>query len=166
MKIITLIAGATAVSLLAGCSTTPMVSGRVGPAPGRNAGANLAGEGSLIVNSATLTIEDGDNSFYHPHTGYRIYTEPGKFWKSVLNHVNNTDEMAEEVELPSGNYAVHANSDFGAVVVPVEIVAGQTTVVNLDTAGEHYSPNTNNMSVVWLPTGPSSAYYPIGLRAE
>lgn len=166
MKTITLIAGATAVSLLAGCSTAPMVSGRVGPVPAGNAGANLASEGSLIVRSETLTIEDGDNSFYHPHTGYRIYTESGKFWKRILNHTGDTDEMAKVVRLPSGNYNVHADSDFGAVVVPVEIVAGRTTVVNLDTAGEHYSPNTNNTSLVWLPTGSSTAYYPIGWRAE
>ncbi|MDE3100134.1 MAG: hypothetical protein KGJ88_11735 [Verrucomicrobiota bacterium] len=164
-KIIILAVGTVAVSILTGCSTAPMVSNRVGPAPVGRTGSNSAGEGWLVVRTATATYEVGDRTYYHPHTGYSIYAESGKLWKYVPNNTGETDETAALVRIPAGNYNVHADSDFGPVIVPVLIVADQTTEVNLDTSGEKHSRSNNDTAVVWLPSGRSSAYYQIGWRA-
>lgn len=165
MKIEILILTAAAISILAGCSTPPTVSGRVGPAPVGYSGSSSIENGWLVVNTATETYEIGDRTYYHPHTGYSIYTESGKLWKYVPNNTGEIDETAALVRIPEGKYNIHADSDFGPVIVPVLIEADKTTKVTLDTSGEKYSRNTNDTAVVWLPNGRSRAYYQIGWRA-
>jgi len=164
MKTPNLILAAAAISLLAGCSTAPQVTGRVGPAPAKVGG--YVPEGWLVVATATETHPDGDNTFYYPHTSYGIYTPEGKRFRWVENHIGLDDESPALVSLPVGTYHVHADSDFGPVIVPVVIAAGKITKVNLDTAGEKGSRNTNDTSVVWLPNGKARVYYSIGWRAD
>lgn len=166
MKTLNLILAAAMIALLAGCSTAPQVTGRVGPAPAKVGISNPVAKGWLVVATATVTHADGDNTYYYPHTSYGIYTPDGKRFKWVENHIGLDDESPTPVSLPAGNYDVHADSDFGPVIVPVVIAAGKTTEVKLDTAGEKGSRNTNDTSVVWLPKGKARAYYPIGWRAD
>ena len=123
-------------------------------------------DGSLIVRTETETYEVGDNTYYHPHTGYRIYSEDKETSKYIPNNTGKTDETATRVRIQEGNYDIHAWSDFGPVIVPVKIVAGKTTEVNLDTLGVKGSPNPDDTSAVWLPEGKASAYYKIGWLAN
>ena len=164
MKNINLTLGAVVVSMLAGCSTTPQVLDRVGPAPPKEGGS--ISEGCLVVSSATETHPDGDGTYYYPHTSYHIYTPCGKRFKWVENHIGLNDESPTQVTIPAGDYDVHALSDFGSVIVPVLIAAGKTTEVTLDTSGANRSRDTNDISVVWQPKGPSKAYYKVGWRAK
>lgn len=163
MKIELILAAAT-ISLLAGCSTTPQRTERVGPAPAKV--GRYEPEGWLLVATATKQHEQGDNTYYYPHTGYEILTPDGKRLKWVENHIDLDDELPTTVGLPTGDYEVHADSDFGPLIVPVLIEAGKTTNVSCDTAGQKGSRHTNDTSVVWLPKGKTRAYYRIGWRAE
>jgi hypothetical protein len=164
MKSINFILGATIVAMVAGCSTTPQVLDRVGPAPPKI--GSSVGEGSIVVHTATETHPDGDSTYYYPHTSYDIYTPGGKRFKWVENHIGLNDESPTLVTIPAGEYNVHALSDFGPVIVPVLIKPFKTTEVNLDSATARMSRNTNDTSVVWIPKGPSRAYYVVGARAE
>lgn len=164
MKAIKLFLGAVIVAMVAGCSTTPQVLDRVGPAPPK-VGSSV-GEGRLVVRSATETHPDGDSTYYYPHTSYDIYTPDGKRFKWVENHVGMNDQSPMLVTLPAGNYDVHAQSDFGPVIVPILIKPFKTTEVNLESATARMSRNTNDTSVVWIPQGRSRAYYEVGARAE
>lgn len=164
MKTINLFLGAAITAMAAGCSTTLPVLDRVGPPPPKIGSA--AGEGSLVVYTATETHPDGDSTFYYPHSGYAIYTPDGKRFKWVENHVSLNDESPTLTTLPAGNYDVHAQSDFGPVIVPVLIKPFKTTKVNLESATARKSRNTNDTSVVWIPKGRSRAYYEVGPRAE
>jgi len=151
-------------TIVVGCSTTVPVLDRVGPAPAKVCSA--VSEGRLVVYTATETHPDGDSTFYYPHTSYDIYTPDGKHFKWVENHVGSNDESPTLVTIPAGNYDVHAQSDFGPVIVPVVINPLNTTEVNLDSATARMSRTTNDTSVVWIPTGRSRAYYEVGPRAS
>lgn len=164
MKGISLIFGTIIIAMATGCSTTVPVLDRVGPAQPK-VGSSVA-EGRLVVHTATETHSDGDNTYYYPHTSYTIYTTDGKRFKWVENHVGSHDESPMLVTIPAGNYDVHAQSDFGPVIVPVLIKSFKTTEVNLDSATARKSRDTNDTSVVWIPTGRSRAYYAVGARAE
>jgi hypothetical protein len=83
----------------------------------------------------------------------------------VENHIG-MNESPTLVTLPRGNYDVHAQSDFGPVIVPIVIKSGKTTKVNLDSATARKSGNTSDTSVVWVPTGRARAYYEVGPKAE
>ena len=159
MKSINLILGAAIVSMLAGCSSTPIVLDPVGPAP-PGATAPLR-EGKLIVYSATETINDGEINYF-PHTSYHIFTPDGKRFRTVNNHVGRNDETPEWVRLPAGSYNVRAQADgYGFVTVPVMIKWGRLTEVNLETWGRKKTPVTNEAAVVQLPNG-----YVVGWRAK
>jgi hypothetical protein len=124
--------------------------------------------GDLVVFSA---FETGDAissayEYVQPHTPYDIYATDGKLFKAVENHVGLDDQSPTLVTIPAGNYDVHAESDFGPVIVPVLIKPFKTTEVNLESVTARKSRNTNDASVVWIPTGPSRAYYAVGARAE
>ena len=163
MKRINLILGAAIVAMVAGCSTTPQVLDRVGPAPPKI--SSSVGEGRLVVHTATETHPDGDITYYYPYTSYDIYTPDGKRFKWVENHIGLNDESPTLVTIPAGDYNVHALSDFGPVIVPILIKAGKTTEANLDSATARMSRNTNDTSVVWIPKGRSRAYYEVGWRS-
>jgi len=72
MNIISLI-GVTIIPMLAGCAMQPVTLNSVGPAPA--ASVSSVPMGRLKVFTATETHEIGDNTYYHPHTGYRICTD-------------------------------------------------------------------------------------------
>lgn len=164
MKNINFILGAAIAAVVSGCSTTVPVLDRVGPAPPKVGGT--VSEGRLVVYTATETHPDGDSTFYYPHTSYTINTPEGKCFKWVENHIGMNDESPTLVTISAGEYNVHALSDFGPVIVPVLIKPFKTTEVNLDSATARKSRNTNDTSVVWIPNGPSRAYYKVGARAE
>jgi hypothetical protein len=151
-------------AILAGCATSPPVLERVGPGPPKIGGA--IGNGWLIVYSATRTVPDGGGTFSYPHTGYRIYTDSGKFWKYVHNRMEETDRTPTTVVIPAGDYKVHALSDFGPVVVPVRISPGRATEVKLDFAGTKPGRRSNDVSLVWTPKELSTDPYAVGWRAE
>ncbi|MGC1377527.1 MAG: hypothetical protein WA821_14940, partial [Anaerolineales bacterium] len=94
--------GGTLLVWLTGCSSTPVVLDSVGPAPSRSHA--YVPRGSLRVFTAVETHEMGENTYYYPHTGYRIYTESGKFWKYIPNHIADVDETPAWVTLPAGRY--------------------------------------------------------------
>jgi hypothetical protein len=154
--IFTILAGS--VIILTGCTMTPVALQSVGPAPMTD--DNNGGTGQLRVFTATESHEIGDNTFFHPHTGYRICTSDGKFLKYVPNHQNYTDEMATVVRLPVGNYMVYAQCEsYNLVSVPVVILAGKTTVVHLETTWQPPSTATTDQ-LVYLPNG-----RPVGWRS-
>lgn len=154
-----LILSAVVVSLVAGCSTTPLVLAPVGPAP-PGTGAT-AGDGHLVVYTATETHRFGDGVSYYPHTGYHIYTPDGKLWKYVRNHSGSTDQSPAIVTLPRGKYSLLAEAEnCGRVTVPVVIEPRRTTEVHLETWGRSKSPVADEASVVRLPNG-----YVVGWRA-
>lgn len=160
MKSSNLILGAAIISMLTGCSSTPVVLDPVGPPP-PGAVAPLR-EGYLKVYTATETHPDGDNTYYYPHTSYHVFTPDGKQFKWVQNHIGTMDESPTVVKLPAGNYKVLAEADgFGRVTVPVVIKWGKLTEVNLETWGRKKTPVTNEAAVVQLPNG-----YVVGWRAE
>jgi hypothetical protein len=163
MKSLARIVGIAVLAAGVGCSTPPQILDRVGPLNPEVSGAT--GEGRLEV--ATITQTHNESSIdYYPHTSYRIYSDSGKFVQYVPNNSGHMDESPEVVTLWAGRYQVHALSDFGPVVVPVVINPGQTTQVNLQSATAKMSRNRGDKSVVWMPNGPSSAYYQVGFRAR
>ena len=143
--------GAILIPFLAGCASTPVVLERVGPAPATSTA--YAPTGWLRVLTATETHEIGDDTYYYPHTGYRIYTAAGKVWKFIPNHSDNMDETAALVQIPEGHYDIHAQSEsYGAVIVPVLIKAEKTTEVHLESRWK-IPPNAGTNEVVYLPNG-------------
>ncbi|HEX4342499.1 MAG TPA: hypothetical protein VH255_03860 [Verrucomicrobiae bacterium] len=140
--------GLAIIPLLVGCNSTQVVLDQVGPAP--NA---YASTGGLRVFTATETREVGDNDYYYPHTSYRIYTQAGKFWKYVPNHLVAWDQSADLVKIPAGHYLVTAKSEsYGVVTVPVSIRADKTTEVHLESRWK-IPPNVSTNEVVYLPNG-------------
>jgi hypothetical protein len=132
----------TAIAIMAGCATrVPLVlRNSVGPGP--------SSPGDLVVYSATYapTVEEGE---YPVHTNYTIATPDDKVIQHVSNRAGPFQAYPATVALPSGEYHVRAQYDRGGfVVVPVVIVSGKTTIVNLN-GGE---PDTAK-EVVRLPDG-------------
>ena len=164
MRSFKLVLGAALVAMGVGCSTTPQILDPVG-APGAKASGSI-GDGHLVVNTATLTRHEGDTTDYYPHSPYRIYTESGKFYDYIPNHVGRMDESPTTIELPAGTYRIHARSDFGPVIVPAVISPDKTTEINLQSADDKMSRNNSDKSAVWMPKGPSGAYYEVGPRAQ
>ena len=121
--------------MLAGCASTPLALSPVGPGPNnRPALAQKSSEGHLQVFSAReKSNEIGFNTYFYPHSGYRINDADGKTVSYVPNHLSDMDEYPDQVTLPAGNYQVVARSTWsGQVIVPVVIENGNTTVVHLD----------------------------------
>ena len=107
------------------------VLGPVGPRP--PAAAVVPLQGYLKVYSATNQVNDGDLTYYYPHSSYVIYPTDGRPFKSVENHMARNDESPEVVELPVGEYTVVAQSERdGRVSIRVLIEAGLRTVLNLE----------------------------------
>ncbi len=146
--------GMVAMAVLTGltsCASEPYVLEGVGPAPVSH--AHYRPVGYLRVYSATETHEIGENTYYYPHTGYKILGKAGKLWKYVPNHTANEDESPTWVAVPVGNYIVKAQSDLYAVVdVPVVIQEDQITVLHLD-SGWRPPGNVSHDEIVYLPNG-------------
>ena len=157
---LTVILGVVFVSILAGCASTPTTLSRVGPEAAN--GSSSIGEVRLVVKTATEEHPSGDETYYYTHTGYRIYTADGTLWKYIPNSSTTVDQSPTLVSIPAGDYEVHALSDFGSVIVPVQIRAGRTTEVNLEATLDNQEQNTNDPTVVSLPQPPANAYYIVG----
>ncbi|HTY87487.1 MAG TPA: hypothetical protein VMB80_08485 [Candidatus Acidoferrum sp.] len=143
--------------LLAGCASPPVTLNPVGPAPVRSATYRPLGE--LRVFSAVDTHQIGENTCYYPHTGYSIYTYPGKLWKYIPNHVDDVDETPTVVILPPGKYFVKAKANFDVwgtvattVVVPVVVQEDKLTELHLE-ADWKAPANTLTNELVYLPGG-------------
>jgi hypothetical protein len=133
MKRTSIIVGALAAALLAGCASTPVAVARVGPNPsGLNDHGNL---GHLEVFSALVGRTEGDNPTWLQHRNYVIYDQNGKRIKLVINRPGYYAEQPRLVSLLPGRYIVQAEAkDYLSVKVPVIIEAGRTTRVHLDDA--------------------------------
>ena len=89
-------------------------------------------QGYLIVYSATDAFNDGEVPYY-AHSAYSIYTDSGKFFKHVENHISQSDEIPSLVTLPTGSYVIEARSENrGYVRLPIVIAEGRRTVVDPD----------------------------------
>jgi hypothetical protein len=89
--------------------------------------------GELIVYTATREFEDGHDTWAYPHTGYFIYRPDGSRYKYVRNHISRSDSEPDTIDLPAGQYYIIAQGDFAPrVQVPVKIMPGHTTIVNLE----------------------------------
>jgi len=89
--------------------------------------------GYLQVFSATEPVKTGEDVYYFPHTGYRIYDTSGHLMKSVENRDSEVDEVPQTVELKPGTYSIWALSDSGHyVTMPVRIKSARTTTVSLE----------------------------------
>jgi hypothetical protein len=162
-----LLIAAMSTPLLAGCSSTPIKLDCVGPTPSSTYAPNgnlnvltadpassstYIQNGWLKVFTATKSVPDGEICSY-PHTGYRIYTESGKFLEFVPNRVDYMDESATLLKIPAGKYEISARSEpYNMVIVPVVIQAGKTTEVH---RGAHWKAPSNapTNEIVYFPDG-------------
>jgi hypothetical protein len=118
--------------MVAGCATNqPLILHEaVGPlAPPVTSSSS---EGRLIVYSATR-VTTADQSEYPVHTPYTVYGSGDKVVRRVTNTAGLYSQSPAAVSLPQGEYHVKAlAAGSGYVVMPVVIVAGKTTIVDLD----------------------------------
>lgn len=159
MKNIGLFLGAGLVSMVAGCTSTPVALAPVGPNPSAFAGP--AASGRLQVYSSLVGHSEGNNPTWYQHTGYYVYDAHGALVERVANTVGRYDEAPRQVKLAPGQYRLKARAnDYFWVEVPVIIERGQTTRVHLD---DHWQvpSNASKADVVSLPDG-----NPVGWRAE
>ena len=159
MKNVCLFLSAGLVSILAGCTSTPVALAPVGPNPGNC--ASQAAEGGLQVFSRVTGRSEGNNPTWYQHSGYYVYDLHGVLVSHVNNTVGRYEEAPRQVNLPPGHYLVKAPAnDYLWVKVPVMIKSGQTTRVHLD---DHWQvPSYASKSeFVSLPNGT-----PIGWSAE
>jgi len=128
----------------------PGSMGVVGPGP---VAANHIGQ--LIVYSATDEFRDGDDTWAYPHSSYFIYRPDGSRYKYVANHISRSDSQPDTVDLPCGQYYIVAEADFAPRVrVPVKIVPGRTTIVNLEHGIAERAPaGADQNSIIRAPDG-------------
>jgi hypothetical protein len=136
---------------IAGCASAPKVTtiAPVGPAP--KEATNSTGDGSLLVYSANVAApidvnmdtwrwnnDFGKNEFLYEaaHSDYTICKANGEFLERVYNSRSPDDRTPTLVSLPPGSYKVRAEADCEgnrfAVLMPVVIKAGETTVAHLE----------------------------------
>lgn len=132
MKTILVLMVAVLVSVLTGCSTTPIAVAPVGPNPALS--GNRVAEGTLQVFSNIIGHSEGNNPSWYQHANYYIYDLHGKLLKHVNNTIGYYESAPRLVALPAGTYLVKApaNDYYMWVNVPVTIKGGQTTRVHLD----------------------------------
>jgi hypothetical protein len=150
MKSVPAIIGTALISLLVGCSTTPVAVAPVGPNPaGLN---NHAANGQLEVYSALVGRSEGNNPAWFQHADYTIYDQNGNRVRYVMNTTGNYSKRPTVVSLPPGNYIVKTRAkDYFRVTVPVVIASGRTTRVHLD---DSWRPEaTASAALVTLPSG-------------
>jgi hypothetical protein len=156
MKMITNFCLMAAAGLMAGCAgeKNGMVLDPVGPVPAQSAGANGA-PGTLLVYSAYQATADFNarNPNLPECSDYKILTADGKLLKRVHNVTDNVQQAPVPVSLPSGNYEVVARANgHGTVTVPVQVAAGQNTVLHLE-GGYHWRDQAGETNMVCLPGG-------------
>jgi hypothetical protein len=159
MKRIYILLGTGLLSLLVGCSSTPVALAPVGPNP--FGGESIVSEGGLQVFSSLIGHSEGNNPTWYQHSNYYIYDLHGKLVKLVNNTVGYYAKVPRQVALPAGRYLVQAQANDNLWVdVPVTIERGRTTKVHLD--GNWKLPaDTQNRELVCMPND-----NPVGWRAE
>ncbi len=159
MKNVYSLLGTGLVSLLVGCTSTPVALAPVGPNPVGS--ESMTAEGGLQVYSSLVGRSEGDNPTWYQHTDYYIYDLHGKLVKHVDNTTGYYAKAPRRVTLPAGRYLVKAQAnDYFWVDVPVTIERGQTTRVHLDDNWKLPS-DTPKTEPVSLPNG-----NPVGWQAE
>lgn len=136
MKKIFIIPGIALISLLAGCSSTPVALTPVGPNPIslKSPGPN----GQLEVFSYRHERSDNQNQgstdpTWYQHTDYEIYTSNGRLVEHIENNNGHYGRAPRVVNLPAGKYFVSAYAVGRLPVrVPVVIERGQITRIHLD----------------------------------
>jgi hypothetical protein len=159
MKSVYILLATGLVSLLVGCSSTPVALAPVGPNPVDI--ESMDSKGALQVFSSLTGRSEGDNPTWHKHTEYYIYNLHGKLLKHVDNTIGHYENAPRPVALPAGRYLVKAHAkDYFWVNVPVTIERGRTTRVHLDDNWK-LPANTPKTELVSMPNG-----NPVGWRAE
>jgi hypothetical protein len=164
MQSVYVLLGAGVVSLLVGCSSTPVALAPVGPNPVGS--QRTASKGELQVFSSLVEQSDDQNQgskdpVWYQHTDYRIYDLDGKLVKRVDNTIGHYEQAPRVVALPAGKYLVKAQAkDYLWVEVPVTIKPGRTTRVHLDDKWK-LPADTPKRELVSMPNG-----YPVGWSAE
>jgi hypothetical protein len=159
MKSICLILGAGLVSVLVGCTSTPVALAPVGPNP---AGVERpSSDGQLQVFTSLIGRSEGNNPVWYQHTSYYIDDLNGRLVKHVQNTTGRYAETPSRVLLPAGKYLVKAQAnDYFWVNVPVTIERGRTTRIHLDDSWK-LPAEASKTELVSLPNG-----NPVGWRAE
>jgi hypothetical protein len=166
MKSVCIFLGPGLVSLLVGCSSTPVALAPIGPNPAGN--ERIASKGELQVFSNLAEQSDNENQgstdpapLWHQHADYNLYDMQGKLVKHVDNTVGHYEQAPRRVVLPAGRYLVKARAkDYLQVEVPVTIERGRTTRVHLDD-NWRLPADAPKRELVSLPNG-----NPVGWRAE
>ncbi len=164
MRSVYVLLGTGLVSLLIGCSSTPIALAPVGPNP--VGGETIGSQGELQVFSSLVEQSDDQNQgsedpVWYQHTDYRIYDLHGKLVKRVANTIGHYEQAARRVVLPTGRYLVKAQAkDYLWVEVPVTIEPGRTTRVHLDDNWK-LPADAPKRELVSMPNG-----NPVGWRAE
>ncbi len=141
--------------VLSGCVTSaPVVAvDSVAAGPRCPAGAT----GRLVVYSTTYaqTLEQSE---YPAHTSYTVATGAGSIIRHVANNTGSFGASPATVHLECGRYLVRAQYGSGRfAVIPVDILADKTTIVDLD--GEPLSLDpTAPKQPIRLPDGDSAGW--------
>jgi len=94
--------------------------------------ARDAGNGSLVVNTDTFEVSDGDIEYY-PHRSYDLLDPQGVLLQRIRNHRGLNDEEPTPVALAPGVYLVRTVDRRGVRrEVYATVRSGQTTVLELD----------------------------------
>ena len=134
----------------------PPAIAAVGPAQPERKLALPTGSGALRVYSETYKVAAarGGSAVEFPHSGFVLLDQNGKLLRHVENHDGTQRESPVPVALPAGRYAVRARSAiYGELVIPVEIAAGQSTLVYLTAAGLPAGIAATGGKLVRLPNG-------------
>ena len=165
MKSVCILLSAGLVSLVAGCSSTPVVLAPVGPNPAGSEKTAWNGELQVFSSVAEQTEDQNQasNDFpvWYQHTDYSIYTPAGKLVKHVDNTIGQYERAPRRVALPAGQYLVKAQAkDYRQVELTVTIERGRTTRAHLDGNWKLPAATPKN-ELVAMPNG-----QPVGWRAQ
>ena len=164
MKSVPVFLGASLISLLAGCASTPVALAPVGPNP--DGGRILAAGGELEVFSCQTEQSDNQNQgsrdpTWYQHTDYYLYDQQQTLIKHVRNSLGHYETAPRRLALPAGRYFIKAQAeDYLWVKVPVTIEDGRITRVHLDDQWRQPG-DASTKQLVCLPNG-----YPVGWRAD
>jgi hypothetical protein len=104
------------------------------------------GTGGLVVATPTGLVYAG-SQMYFPHLAYLIESENGWPVRCVPNHLQRTNEVPMEVQLPVGRYILIAEADsLGKVRVPIQITSGMLTKVRLQRFRSENDPKNGEMN--------------------
>jgi len=149
-------------ALLAGCAAPShtVVSQQVGPdlaRPRINAGA---GQGRLVVYTATELLDPV--AYFPTHGSYAIYKEDGALLRRVDNRSGTFDQEPIAVSLPAGAYKIKGRAtNAGEIEATVIVAENKTTIVDLQGATLPQHKPTGAGQWVRLPDGKV-----IGMRYE